>query len=99
MKEFRLTVTNEEEESGDKKDYEEVAEHKRNTSKNPCNKCLGCSFVLLYKLNLHIWAYSNLHRTYEYFMILPCTQVTCERGFSKLKIIKSHLWSAMIQQL
>lgn len=64
----------------------------------PCNKCLACCFILLCKLNLHILTYTNLHRAYEYFMTLPCTEVACERAFSKLKIIKSRLRSALLQQ-
>lgn len=35
----------------------------------------------------------------EYFMTLPCTQVECERTFSKLRIVKSRLRSALKQQL
>lgn len=42
--------------------------------------------------------YSNLHRAFEYFMILPCTEVSCERVFSKLKLIKSRIRSALLQE-
>lgn len=88
-------------EAVDKTD-EDDNDDERNTHKcktrKPCNKCLGCCFILLCKLNLHISTYTNLHRAYEYFLTLPCTEVTCERAFSKLKIIKSRLRSALQQQ-
>lgn len=80
----------------DERDAEQKL-HKCKTGK-PCNKCLACCFILLCKLNLHISTYTNLHRAYEYFMTLPCTEVACERAFSKLKIIKSRLRSALLQQ-
>lgn len=62
-------------------------------------KCLKCCFLLLSKLNLHVSTSSNLYRAYEYFMTLPCTQVECERTFSKLRIVKSRLRSALKQKL
>lgn len=78
---------------------EEKQTHKCKTLQKPCNKCLACCYMLLCKLNLHISTYTNLHRAYEYFMTLPCTEVACERAFSKLKIIKSRLRSALQQEL
>lgn len=69
------------------------------TSKKSCNNCIKCCFQMISKFNLHSSAYSNLYRVYEYFMTLPCTQVACERCFSKLKIIKSRLRSAIKQFL
>jgi hypothetical protein len=61
------------------------------SSKKACNNCVHCCFLLLGKYNLHVTSFSNLYRVYEYFMTLPCTQVTCECTFSKLKIIKNCL--------
>lgn len=34
---------------------------------------------------------------YEYILTLSCTQVKCERSFSKLKIIKNRLISSLDQ--
>lgn len=85
--------TDEDEDDNDK----EKETHKCKKQK-PCNKCLACCFLLLCKLNLHVSTYTNVHRAYEYFMTLPCTEVACERAFSKLKIIKSRLRSALLQQ-
>uniref|UniRef100_H3A7Q5 DUF4371 domain-containing protein n=1 Tax=Latimeria chalumnae TaxID=7897 RepID=H3A7Q5_LATCH len=43
------------------------------------------------KLNLHTSAYSLLFITYEYVLCLSFVQVSCERAFSYLKLIKSRL--------
>lgn len=88
----------------DEEDYDNENEDAESTSrclfkKKPCNRCLKCCFLLLSKLNLHVSTYSNLYRAYEYFMTLPCTQVECERTFSKLRILKSRLRSALKQEL
>lgn len=71
-------------------DSDEESATRCSITKKPCNKCLKCCFLLLSKLNLHISTYSNLYRAYEYFITLPCTQVECERTFSKLRILKSR---------
>jgi hAT family C-terminal dimerisation region len=84
--------------SDDNESDDEKETHKCKTPQKPCNKCLACCFILLCKLNLHISTYTNLHRAYEYFMTLPCTEVACERAFSKLKIIKSRLRSSLLQK-
>lgn len=97
-----LNEDEDEDEDVDANDTDEEDEEEKThkcKSKSPCNKCLACCFMLLCKLNLHISTYTNLHRAYEYFMTLPCTEVACERAFSKLKIIKSRLRSALNQQL
>lgn len=39
--------------------------------------------------------YKNVWKLYKYVSILPATQVKCERDFSKMKIIKSHLRSCL----
>ena len=61
--------------------------------------CIHCAFTLLYELTLNESTYSNLYCVYKYVMTLPTTQVTCERLFSKLKIIKSKLRSLLGQSL
>lgn len=54
---------------------------------------------LLYKYNFHTSAFTNLHLVYKYILTLSCTQVHCERSFSKLKIIKTRLRSSLCQEL
>ncbi|CAI6371596.1 unnamed protein product [Macrosiphum euphorbiae] len=60
--------------------------------------CLICVYKILYSLNMHVSAYSNLCTAYEYFLTLSVTEVNCERTFSKLKIIKSRLRSSLSQE-
>jgi hypothetical protein len=60
--------------------------------------CLICIDKILYSLNMHVSAYSNLCMAYEYFLTLSVTEVNCERIFSKLKIIKSRLRSSLCQE-
>lgn len=35
--------------------------------------------------------FANISRLYKYIAIIPCTQVKCERDFSKMKLIKTRL--------
>lgn len=63
-----------------------------------CNNCVPCTFKMLYTFNLHSASYSNLYLLYKYTLTLACTQVYCERSFSKLKIIKTRLRSSLSQQ-
>ena len=39
--------------------------------------------------------YTELHKVYKYLLTIPLTQVTCERIFSKLKLIKTRLRASM----
>lgn len=61
--------------------------------------CIPCAFSILYDYNFHSSAYSNLYRVYKVALTLSCTQVCCERAFSKLKIIKNRLRASMSQEL
>jgi transcriptional antiterminator len=73
---------------------------KPNEYKNStCSKCILCVMKLLYKYNFHTAAFTNLYMTYKFILTLACTQVHCERSFSKLKIIKTRLRSSISQEL
>ena len=61
--------------------------------KGECKKCMKCCYKMLHKYSLHSSAFSNLFLAYEYLLTLSFTQVSCERVFSKLKIVKSRLRS------
>ena len=42
-------------------------------------------------------AYENLYLAYKYLMTLSFTQCSCERSFSRLKLVKSRLRSTLKQ--
>jgi hypothetical protein len=42
--------------------------------------------------------YKELYTVYKYLLTLPLTQVTCERTFSKLKLLKTRLRSTTSQE-
>ncbi|CAI6365579.1 unnamed protein product [Macrosiphum euphorbiae] len=64
-----------------------------------CQKCIPCAIKLLKDFNLHSSAYSDLYIAYETLLTISFTQVSCERSFSKLKIIKTRLRSLIGQDL
>lgn len=95
-------------ESSDDEDDDEVNEakvyrnttpHNNQTNNHECAGCIHCCLLILYKYNLHSLAYTNLYIAYKYLLTLSCTQVSCERSFSKLKVIKTKLRSALQQDL
>jgi hypothetical protein len=53
-----------------------------------------CIYVLS-RYNMHSAAYKNLYQVYKLALILPVTQVFCERTFSKLKLSKTRLRSTL----
>ncbi|XP_063820331.1 zinc finger MYM-type protein 1-like [Pseudophryne corroboree] len=70
-----------------------------NMKNKACENCLTCCYRLLYHHNLHSAAYMNLFVVYKTLHTLACTQVSCERVFSKLKIVKTRLRSMIGQEL
>ena len=63
-----------------------------------CNKCIQCVYNYLTNYNVHTSSCSTLHISYECLLTLSCTQMTCERCFSKLKLIKNRLCSLLGQE-
>ena len=89
-----------EEKNEDTNSTDEEFEDADETSKSTdCGKCVPCIFKFLRRYNLHSAAYTNLYILYKYVLTLSCTQVHCERSFSKLKIIKNRLRASMGQDL
>lgn len=62
-----------------------------------CQQCIPCAFKALHVYNMHVAAYNSLYTAYKCVMTLSCTQVSCERLFSKLNIVKNRLRSTMSQ--
>ena len=61
-----------------------------------CRKfCLHCVYKMLLKYRIYVAEFGNIFYIYKFLLTLPMTQVTCERCFSKLKIIKNRLRSKM----
>lgn len=63
-----------------------------------CFECLSCAFPIIHELS-QSGLFTNLYVAYKYVLTLPSTQVTCERVFSKLKIIKNRLRSNLQEEL
>ena len=64
-----------------------------------CKRCLICALELLHELNSHCSLYTCLYLAYKFALTLSCTQVSCERVFSVLKVIKNRLRSSLSQDL
>lgn len=60
--------------------------------------CLPKVFQILYEITSKSDLFNTLYLTMKYVLILPCTQVSCERAFSKLKILKTKLRSSINQK-
>lgn len=67
------------------------------TRKKKCNSCLLCVTNIIYVFNMYSLEYNELFEVYKFLLTIPLTQVTCERSFSKLKIIKTRLRSCLTQ--
>ncbi|XP_008178490.1 zinc finger MYM-type protein 1-like [Acyrthosiphon pisum] len=66
---------------------------------NTCNNCLRCAFNILYEIVQQSGSFNNIYLAYKFVLTLPCTQVTCERIFSKVKNIKTKLRSLISQDI
>jgi hypothetical protein len=64
-----------------------------------CANCLGCILTLLTGYRLHCRSYNKLYQCLKTALTLPCTVVSCERVFSKLRFIKSRLRALLGQEL
>ncbi|CAH2273705.1 zinc finger MYM-type 1-like [Pelobates cultripes] len=78
---------------------DKLVEVQKESKCGSCKQCFLCCHRLLLKYNLYSAAYENLSITYEYLLTLSFTQVSCERAFSKLKLIKTRLRATMGQEL
>lgn len=63
-----------------------------------CKSCCFCCYSILLKYNLLTSSYKSLTLAYQYLLTLSISQVSCERSFSILKIIKNRLRSLLSQE-
>ena len=63
-----------------------------------CLQKLSCAFRLLSQYQLCSTAYENLFLTYKCLVTLSVTQCSCQRSFSKLKLVKTRLRSSLTQE-
>ncbi|CAH2327721.1 zinc finger MYM-type 1-like [Pelobates cultripes] len=98
-----IIIEEEEEEEEEEIDWipptDKLVEVQKESKCGSCKQCFLCCHRLLIKYNLYSAAYENLSITYEYLLTLSFTQVSCERAFSKLKLIKTRLRATMGQEL
>ncbi|KAL4100994.1 hypothetical protein QTP88_021015 [Uroleucon formosanum] len=66
---------------------------------NTCNNCLRYAFNILYEIVQQSGSFNNIYLAYQFVLTLPCTQITCERIFSKVKNIKTKLRSLISQDI
>jgi len=52
-------------------------------------------YKVLHRYSLHASAFTNLYLAYQYLLTLSFSQVSCERAFSKLKIMKARLRASL----
>lgn len=64
-----------------------------------CTSCLGCVLKMLVEYRYHCKTYHNMYTCIRTLLTLPCTVVSCERTFSKLKFVKNRLRSLLRQEL
>ena len=98
----RCNVSNEDleiDDDGSDSDNEQTKEKDDDELPKPCigccKKCLLCCYKVLHRFSLNASSFSNLFVAYEYLFTLSFSQVSCERAFSKLKIVKTRLRSSL----
>ena len=63
-----------------------------------CKRCLVCAMKIIHELNTQGSMYDSLYKAYQFALTLSCTEVSCERAFSVLKIVKNRLRSSLGQE-
>ncbi|XP_050547294.1 uncharacterized protein LOC126908981 [Daktulosphaira vitifoliae] len=85
----------------DKSDFEDYMQNEnieeKCTNIRKCNSCLLCVTNIIYEFNMYSLEYKELFDVYKFLLTIPLTQTTCERSFSKLKLIKTRLRSTLTQ--
>ena len=69
------------------------------SDKSRCSECIKCAFAVIVDFNMYSLQYTELYKVYKYLLTIPLTQVSCERVFSKLKLIKTRLRTTMANEI
>ena len=84
--------------AADDEDVEELDPASHSDDEN-CTSCLSCLLIILQDLTTMSGMFHNLYSAVKFVLLLPCTQVYCERCFSKLKKLKDCSRSLLGQDL
>lgn len=61
-------------------------------------RCFDCILKYIAACDARKKKFENIFKLYKYIAMLPCTQVKCERDFSKLKLTKTRLRSSLTEK-
>ena len=67
--------------------------------KGNCSQCLKCVYKIFMQYRFHCSSYNKLYRCIRMALTLPCTVVSYERVFSKMRYVKNQLRSLLGQDL
>jgi len=94
----------EQQQFGSDDDDEDIDDNECSNPINPkcngkCTHCLGCILKMIVDYRFHCKSYNKLYQCLRTVLTLPCTVVSCERVFSKLKFVKNRLRASLGQEL
>lgn len=98
------TIKSVDEDEGDDKLKDEDEDEKSNFDQlhkddRNCVYCFSCLNKILHDLTSMSGLFNNLYAATKFLVTLPCTQVTCERCFSKLKKLEDCSRTSLSQDL
>jgi hypothetical protein len=95
---FRDSNYDDDSDADDENNAEFIGKFGTEEHREHCRSCADCVYLLLFEYNMLTNAFSAIGHAYKFLLTLSVTQVTCERSFSALKIIKSRIRSLMTQE-
>lgn len=63
-----------------------------------CNSCIKCAYKIILDYNMYCLQYPILSKMHKFLLTVPLIQVSCERAFSKLRLIKTRLRSSLTNE-
>ena len=86
-----------EKESDDEEETEFIGGTGTEEHREHCKNCPSCVYLLLIEYNMLTNTFKYIGLAYQYLLTLSVTQVACERSFSTLKLIKTHMRNMLSQ--